>query len=108
MLTKEEEDFVNWWTENRMKEKNYYKKISFGLPLGLALAFGITATLMSGWHKRASMVAFSKMNPYVFIIALVAIVVFMTFVYNQFRWEQNDQRYKELLHKKKSAAATQQ
>lgn len=100
MLTKQEEDFLVWWSANRLKEKKYYKKISFGLPLGLALAFAITAMIMSGWHKRANMVAFSSLNPYVFIIALIAIVVFMTFIYNQFRWEQNDQRYKELLHKK--------
>lgn len=101
MLTAEEQRFVDWWKSNRELEKKAFRKLSVGLAAGFMFACAIILSIVSGWYKRANMAAFSSFNPFVFLIALTAIIWFITWFYNQHRWDMNEQRYKELLAKKK-------
>jgi hypothetical protein len=99
-MTKDEERFIEYWKQNRDREKKPYRALIVGLPLGLLIGIGVVVSLASGWYERASMEAKSELNPFVFIIAIVAIIVFICIFYQRYRWDMNEQHYKELLYKK--------
>lgn len=102
MLTPQEEKFIQYWQQNREREKKLFRQLLIGLPAGLLLAIGIVASVVTGqWYQNADMVANSQLNPNVLIIAVLAIVVFIAIFYKKFQWDQKEQLYKELLSKKK-------
>jgi hypothetical protein len=96
MLSEKEKEFLKYWEENRVKEKSLLKQLFPGLPIGLCIGCAILLTLDSGWYERANMIAETESSPTVLFIAIVAIVAFTGFFYKKFRWEMNEQSYKEL------------
>lgn len=96
MLSEKEKAFLKYWEENRVKEKSIVRQFFPGLPIGLCLGIAILVLFESGWYERANMVAQAQSNPLVLIIGLIAIVAFSGFFYKKFRWEMNEQTYKEL------------
>lgn len=99
MLTPEEKEFVAYWEKNRVSKKRILRQIYAGLPLAMLLIVAIFANLLSGWYGRAQMVFFRE-NASLVIILLVAsllIVVFVVIFSARHRWEQNEQRYLELM-----------
>ncbi len=102
MLSKNEERFIDYWEHNREREKKLFRQLLFGLPLGMLIGGGIIISVVTDkWYERADMVANTKLNPNVLIIAVIAIAVFTGLFYKKFRWDQNEQLYRELLVKKK-------
>lgn len=106
MLTDKEKAFLKYWEENRNKEKSIFRQLFPGLPIGLTMGAGILLAFDSGWYVRANMEAQSESSPYVLLIGIAGIVAFMGFIYKRFRWEMNEQTYKELKIKEEKAAAT--
>src|ERR1700755_412696 len=104
MLTEKEKIFIKYWEENRVKEKSIIKQFFPGLPIGLALGAGILLALDSGWYERANMVAQGESSPFVLFIAIAGIGAFIGFCYKKFRWEMNEQSYKELKLKEEKSA----
>ena len=101
MLSAEEKAFVEYWEVNRLSKKRVLKQLYAGLPLAMILVVAIFANLFSGWYGRAQM-ALSRENSSMIIVLLVAalsIVVFVVIFSARHRWEQNELRYRELLHK---------
>jgi len=96
MLSEKEEAFIEYWEQNRIKEKSILKQFFPGLPIGLAMGVAILLVLESGWYERANMVENAESNPIVLFIAVAAIVAFSGFFYKKFRWEMNEQAYTEL------------
>jgi uncharacterized membrane protein YcjF (UPF0283 family) len=102
MLTPQEERFIEYWQQNRDREKKLFRQLLIGLPAGLLLAIGIVASVVTRqWYQQADMIANSELNPNVLIIAILAIVVFIAIFYKKFQWDQKEQLYKELLSKKR-------
>ena len=101
MLSKREQEFLKYWEQNRYKEKSFFKQFFPGLPVGLAIGAGILLLLDSGWYQRADMVALSQSSPLVIFVAITGIVAFTGFFYKRYRWEMNEQAYKELKLKEK-------
>src|SRR3954454_16965090 len=101
MLTEEEEKFLTDWEKNRNKKTTLLSQISFGLPLGLLISVGILLNYVSGWYTRATMVANGESTPLVLIIAVILITIFCSIFYKRYSHEMNEQRYLELLYKKK-------
>lgn len=100
MLTPQEQRFVDYWQQNRDREKKLFRQLLVGLPAGLILAIGIIASVATRqWYQQADMVANTELNPNVLIIAVLAIVVFVAIFYKKFQWDQKEQLYKELLSK---------
>jgi len=101
MLTAQEEQFIQYWQQNRDREKKLFRQLLIGLPAGMFLAIGIVASVVTArWYELADMEANSEMNPNVLIIAVLAIIVFIAIFYKKFQWDQKEQLYKELLSKK--------
>ncbi|MGV3528904.1 MAG: hypothetical protein ACO1OO_08415 [Flavisolibacter sp.] len=102
MLNKKEEDFLQYWEEQRKDKKKFLRKVSIGLPLGVLLAAAVLINFLSGWYKKPDMDIRSHSSVIIVVlIALVGIVVFITIFSAHYRWDQNEMQYKELLSKKK-------
>jgi hypothetical protein len=98
MLTEEEEAFIEYWKANRERQKKTYRQFLLGIPVALLFVIPILVNFFSGWYKRATMMAHtSSFNPGVLFIALLLITVFIAIFSRRFRWDQNEQRYTELL-----------
>ena len=106
MLSIEEKRFLDYWAANREKQKSLVRQVFFGLPFGLLLGIGILVLFETGWYERANMVAYTQSSPYVLIAAIVLIAVFTGIFYKRFKWEMNEQRYKELIVKEEKSKET--
>ena len=100
MLSAKEEEFLKYWEAARGKQKKLIYQLLVGLPFGLLFGVLIIANFFSGWYKRAEMIANSQFNPMVLYLAVVLIAVFFAVFSKKFQWDQQEQRYKELLAKK--------
>ncbi len=102
MLTEEEEAFIVYWRTNRDKQKKTFRQFLLGIPLALLFVIPIALNFLSGWYKRAKMISnTSDFNPGVLLLALLLILVFIAIFSRKFKWDQYEQRYIELLAKKK-------
>lgn len=102
MLTEEEEAFIIYWESNREKQKRTFRQFLMGIPIALLFVIPIGINFFSGWYKRATMISStSDFNPGVLLLAMVLIVVFIAIFSRKFKWDQYEQRYIELLAKKK-------
>jgi glycopeptide antibiotics resistance protein len=101
MLTDQEEAFIAYWAANRDKQKRTFRQFLLGIPLALFFVILISLNFFSGWYKRAAMISSTAdFNPGVLLLALILIVVFVAIFSRKFKWDQNEQRYIELLAKK--------
>ena len=96
MLSDKEKAFLEYWEENRIKEKSVVRQFFPGLPIGFCLGIAILLLFDSGWYERANAVAQSEGSPVVIFIGILAIVAFTGFFYKRYRWEMNEQTYQEL------------
>lgn len=105
MITKNEKEFMNWWEENREKERKISHKLLYGSPWGLIFALPVLlALIFHDWYK--TMIPISRGQVILVSITVLAIALFYALFKMQVKWEQNDQHYKELkLREKKSDAA---
>jgi glycopeptide antibiotics resistance protein len=105
MLSDEDEAFIIYWQANRDKQKRTFRQFLLGIPLALLFVILISVSFFSGWYKRAAMISnTSDFNPSVFLLAMLLIVVFIAIFSQKFKWEQQEQRYIELLAKKERQA----
>ena len=102
MLSKEELDFLEYWEKNSLQQKHSTRPFMIGISAGFVLGISLIAVVFSGWYERANMVANSRLSSFVFLLAILGISFFMAFVYRKFRWETHEQRYRELLARKKT------
>jgi uncharacterized membrane protein YcjF (UPF0283 family) len=103
MLTKHEEDFINYWSEQRLRKKKFLRKFSIGLPLGVLILLALLVNLFSGWYAKADMALHADTS--VIIVVLIAglgIVVFITVFGSHHKWDQNELHYNELMAKKEN------
>jgi uncharacterized membrane protein len=106
MLTQEEESFINWWQANRDRQKKKRNRLLIGLPAGLMLGLPILLNVFARWNKRVALVTGGQMI--VLIIAVLAIITFMSVFSVQHKWEMREQLYHELLQKKRAGETPQQ
>ena len=107
MLSKQEEEFIRYWEENRSRKKKFLRQFSIGLPLSVLIVVVLFFNIFSGWYERADMVLRSNSSLIIVVlIAALGIAVFMTIFSSRHKWDQNEQRYKELLTKKEKASET--
>jgi hypothetical protein len=100
-MTEEEKKFIEYWEKNRLRRKKWIVQLAIGLPLGVVFTILIFINFFSGWYKRATMVTNTDLSllPVLFIAALL-IVIFVAVFSARHKWEQYEQRYKELMAKK--------
>lgn len=98
MLTQDEKLFLEYWEKNREKEKKPLRQILFSIPLGLVFALPVLVlVIFHGWYKN--MVYISNSELIVIIIGVLGVAVFFAILRGRFKWENNEQLYKELKFK---------
>ena len=101
MLTQEDEKFLRYWSDQRLRKKQFLSKTSIGLPLGVFIVLATMVSLFSGWYQKADMVLHEYSSLIIIVlIAGLGIVVFITIFSAQHKWDQNELHYQELLKKK--------
>src|SRR4051794_25316484 len=102
MLTPEEENFVRYWADQRLRKKQFLRKVSIGLPMAVLIVVALIVNFLSGWYKRADMELRSNSSVIIVVlIASIAIVLFITIFSAHHKWDQNELYYQELLAKSK-------
>jgi pilus assembly protein TadC len=103
MLSAQEKEFMQWWEQNRKREKKILTQLTIGLPLGLAFGFPILLSVMfRGWYKNMPYVSGSQLT--IILIAVLLVIVFYGIFKMRFKWEMNEQRYLELKQKAETEA----
>jgi len=98
MVTEQEQLFIDYWESNRDKQKKVLYQLAWGLPLGLVFALPVLlSVLFHDWYK--TMVFISPSQITVILITVLGIAVFFALFRMKFKWEENEQRYKELKFK---------
>lgn len=106
MLTDNDKSFIKYWEENKDKEKKIWRKFLYGSPWGLIFALPILlAVIFHDWYKN--MVYISPSLITLIIITVIGIAVFFTVFSMQFKWDRNEQIYKELKFKEKQEDAAE-
>lgn len=99
MLTQDERSFIDYWEKNREKEKKIGRKFLYGSPWGFTFALPIlVAAIFHGWYKN--MITISPTLITLIILTVIGIAVFYTLFSMQFKWDRNEQIYKELKFKR--------
>jgi membrane protein YdbS with pleckstrin-like domain len=101
MLTTDEEKFMLYWKQARLRKKNLIWQMAAGLPLAVFMAGAIFVTYFSDWYKRAIvLINMSSSGVLVVLLGLLLTVVFIVVFSARHKWEMNEQHYNELLVKK--------
>ncbi len=104
MLTKDELLFLEYWEKNRDKQKQFFRQLVAGLPMGLVFALPVLLTVIfHGWYKN--MIYISDSQIIVIIIGVLLVAIFFSIFRSRFKWEHNEQLYKELKFKQKKENA---
>ena len=98
-LSREETEFIQWWEDNRLKEKRWVRQLTIGLPVGFVFGLPILlSVLFRGWYKRMPYISGGQLT--LILMACLAIAVFYAVVRMHVRWDEREQQYKSLLLKK--------
>ena len=100
MITEEEKLFIDYWEKNRDKQKRSFHQLLLSLPIGLVFALPILlSVIFHDWYKQMIFISGSQLT--VVLIGVLGIAVFFALFRMKFKWEQNEQLYKELKYKEK-------
>ena len=103
MITDEEEKFYQYWSTTRTHYKTSIRPYLKGLSIGFAIGVGILLTIYPGWYTRANMQANTVLDPFLFLLAIAIVAIFMAFIYRNYQWEQHEQRFQIIQAKRKRA-----
>ncbi len=105
MVTEKEKQFLLYWEQVRERESGFVRKLVSGLPM--ALMFGLpillsVITVQLFFPEWSTKISKTSTGTYmiVFIAVLIA-VFFYAFFRKHYKWEMNEQLYKELKEKQK-------
>ena len=106
MLNEQEIKFLHYWEQNRERENTFTRKLTGGLPMALIFSMPIVLSVvvirlfLPEWYTKIS-----KTTPGTFItiiFAMIVVALFYSFFRMQYKWEMNEQLYKELKAKERS------
>lgn len=102
MLTKEDENFIAYWADQRLRKKQFMRKASLGMPLAMLIFFGLTVSLVAAWFSRKGNPVLQDHSSLVITVLLagLGIVFFIGYFTAQHKWDLNELHYHELLMKK--------
>ena len=103
MLSEKDKKFITHWEKERERQKTIPAKLMAGLPMAIlfcvpVLLF-ITAVylFLPEWYTRVSNSLAGSMVT--IVIALIICMLFFSYFRMQYKWEMNEQLFRELKHK---------
>jgi membrane protein YdbS with pleckstrin-like domain len=104
MITDQEKLFIDYWEANRDKQKKTLYQLALGLPIGLVFALPVLlSVIFHDWYKQMIFISASEITT--ILIAVLGIAVFFALFRMKFKWEENEQLYKELKFKEQKPDA---
>jgi hypothetical protein len=109
MLSEKESEFLAYWASNRQQQSRFITKILGGLPMAaifmlpILLSMGVVYFYFPEWYTKVSNITTGTF--FTIIIAVFIAILFFSYFRMHFKWEMNEQLYKELLQKKRKAEA---
>ncbi|MBK8610923.1 MAG: hypothetical protein IPL84_13525 [Chitinophagaceae bacterium] len=103
MLSEKEKEFINYWEKEREKQSSVRARLIAGLPMAVLfcapILLFITAVylFLPEWYTKVSSNIGGSM--WAIVMALVICVLFISYFRMQFKWESNEQYYRELKNK---------
>jgi uncharacterized BrkB/YihY/UPF0761 family membrane protein len=103
MITKKEKAFLKTWEAQRELRATFQNKLISGLPMALLfstpilLSVAVVYIFFPEWYTKVSNIRQSTFV--MIIIAIIISAVFFAFFRMHYKWEMNEQLYKELKHK---------
>lgn len=121
MLTEKDRQFIDRWQRVREEESTFRHKFLAGLPMALMFGlpvlffFGVVKIFFPSWfttatHKSNDVVVpemtdkFMKVSSgdiWMVVIAVFVVIFFFAYFRMHYKWEMNEQLYKELKSKEK-------
>ena len=103
MLSAKETAFIEYWKSARENESTFSRKLLGGLPF--AMLFGLPILLfvmivylfIPDWYAKISGTTNGSIAA--IVVAVFVVIIFFSYFRMQFKWEMNEQLYKELLQK---------
>ncbi len=111
MLTQQQVDFIAYWEKNKDVQNTFNSKLIRGLPMASVFCLPILLLVLfiylyvPDWYFKISKTSGSSF--FVVIIAVLIATVFYAFVRMHFKWEMNDNLYKQLKQKQKKDSLMQ-
>jgi len=102
MLTKEDENFIQYWSAQRLNKKQFMRKASLGMPLATLIFFGLAVSLVAAWFSRKGNPVLQDYSSIIITVMLAGfgIVFFISYFSAQHKWDMNELHYQELVRKK--------
>lgn len=103
MLSEKEKQFLNYWEKERVRLKGFTAKLMAGLPMAVLFCAPILLFIVSvylffpEWYTKVSGSIGGSMSA--IVVALLICIVFFSYFRMQFKWETNEQYYRELRNK---------
>ena len=110
MLSEKDQKFLLRWENERNRQNTVLGKILNGLPMAMVFSFPIILLIFvvyiffPEWYTKIS--ATSQGTFIIIVIAVLLCTVFFSYFRMHYKWEMNEQLYKEL--KKKQQQDNQQ
>lgn len=114
MLTEKEKQFIVRWKNDRDRLKTFPVKILSGLPMAMLFCLPILLLIIAVYQFSPSwFTKISNTSSGTFITVLIGVIIcilFFSYFRMHYKWEMNEQLYRELLAKdnKKDAAIYEQ
>lgn len=109
MLTEKEKQFVSYWKKERELQKGFTSKLIAGLPMAILFCTPILLFIASvylffpEWYTKVSGNMGGSMT--VIVLAVIVCILFFSYFRMQFKWESNEQHYRELKYKENRSAS---
>ena len=112
MLTEKEHSFIKYWETYRIPHNSFSSKLLRGLPVAIMFGLPIILFILSvyiyfpDWYTKISNTTSGSFVT--IVIAVFIAILFFSYFRMHFKWEMNEQLYKELIYKQKKAQAANQ
>lgn len=124
MISEKDRQFIEYWEKVRERESTFRHKFLAGLPMAfmfglpILIFFGVVKIFFPSWfttasHKQTDVALpelsakFMKLSYGDIITAFIAVVIvilFFSYFRMHYKWEMNDQLYKELKSRQKKSS----
>lgn len=107
MYLQKEIDFMNHWEMVREKESRFMSKLGRGLPVAMLFGLPIILSLIAvyilspEWYSKLSQAASGVLGT--LVLAVIITILFFSYFRMHFKWEMNEQLYRELKSRQKNS-----
>jgi MFS superfamily sulfate permease-like transporter len=103
MLSEKDKDFIIYWEKEKERRNTFAAKLTDGLPMAalfavpILLFITIVYLFFPEWYTKVS----SRLpgSVAIIVVAVIICILFFSYFRMQYKWEMNEQLYRELKQK---------